>query len=110
LLGVVAAEGDYGGFVITSGGFTEEARRFAAGQRIQLVDGYELKVIARVVEEGGWAPLPSTYPPLNEGMAAACPRCGSEMVRRIATRGPNKGNAFLGCSRYPTCKGIVRVE
>jgi DNA topoisomerase-1 len=30
----------------------------------------------------------------------ACPRCGAPMVQRTGPRG-----AFLGCSRYPTCKG-----
>jgi DNA topoisomerase-1 len=30
----------------------------------------------------------------------ACPKCGAPMVRRTGKRGP-----FLGCSRYPQCKG-----
>ena len=35
-----------------------------------------------------------------------CPKCGSDMVKRVAKRGQNVGNEFLGCSRFPKCKGI----
>jgi restriction system protein len=109
LFGVVAAEGAYGGFVVTSGGFTEEARRFADGQRIHLIDGYELKAIARLIDEGARPPLPLPPRRPNDSGATACPLCGAEMVRRTATRGPNRGHPFFGCSRYPTCKGIARL-
>ncbi len=34
-----------------------------------------------------------------------CPDCGSDMVLRMAKRGPNAGNQFWGCSAYPKCKG-----
>jgi DNA-binding helix-hairpin-helix protein with protein kinase domain len=34
-----------------------------------------------------------------------CPRCGSAMVRRTASRGPNAGSGFWGCSRFPQCRG-----
>ncbi len=39
-----------------------------------------------------------------------CPKCGSEMVLRIAKRGDNQGGQFWGCSRYPECRGILSVE
>jgi len=35
----------------------------------------------------------------------ACPECGAPMVERIARRGFNAGNRFLGCSRFPVCRG-----
>lgn len=35
--------------------------------------------------------------------APRCPRCGSVMVLRRARRGPNAGQEFWGCSRYPAC-------
>lgn len=35
----------------------------------------------------------------------SCPKCGSEMVRRVAKRGANAGNAFWGCVKYPRCNG-----
>nr|WP_307993154.1 NERD domain-containing protein [uncultured Niameybacter sp.] len=35
-----------------------------------------------------------------------CPKCGSELVLRIAKRGDNSGKQFYGCSSYPKCKFI----
>lgn len=42
--------------------------------------------------------------------AHACPRCGGPMVHRIRKRGEKAGEAFWGCSSYPTCRGILPLE
>ena len=39
-----------------------------------------------------------------------CPICGSPTQLRTARRGRNAGQQFYGCSRYPTCKGIVNIQ
>ena len=36
-----------------------------------------------------------------------CPACGSNMKLRIAKRGKNAGEYFLGCDRYPQCYGAM---
>ncbi|HHV61981.1 MAG TPA: RecQ family ATP-dependent DNA helicase [Firmicutes bacterium] len=36
-----------------------------------------------------------------------CPVCGSPMVLRTARKGPNAGDKFYGCSRYPGCRGTL---
>lgn len=41
---------------------------------------------------------------------AKCPKCGYSMKWRLCRRGPNKGNHFLGCSRYPDCDGLYPAE
>ena len=38
-----------------------------------------------------------------------CPICGSETVERTATKGPNIGQIFHVCNRYPECKGKVAI-
>lgn len=38
-----------------------------------------------------------------------CPICSSQMMKRSAKKGANAGNQFWGCSRYPSCKGIISV-
>lgn len=38
-----------------------------------------------------------------------CPKCGSPMIRRKATKGMNAGKEFFGCSTYPQCRGIVNI-
>ena len=35
-----------------------------------------------------------------------CPRCGSKLVLRKATKGANAGNQFYGCSGFPKCRYI----
>jgi DNA-binding helix-hairpin-helix protein with protein kinase domain len=39
----------------------------------------------------------------------ACPKCGTVMRRRVASRGRYAGKAFWGCPRYPTCDGIRNI-
>jgi len=40
-----------------------------------------------------------------------CPECGiGTLVVRVAAKGKNKGNKFLGCSRYPKCKYISPLK
>ena len=38
-----------------------------------------------------------------------CPRCGATMILRIARRGNNAGQEFLGCSDYPNCRGTRSI-
>ena len=39
-----------------------------------------------------------------------CPKCGSEMIKRVATKGDNAGKSFYGCSKFPKCRGILNIE
>ncbi len=106
LYGVMAAKGAVGGYVVTSGVFTNEAKSFAEGRNIELIDGNILtEWIAGVKSNIKNDPLISKEPSNNP----TCPTCGSAMVRRVARQGPNKGQAFLGCSQYPACKVIKPI-
>jgi restriction system protein len=103
LYGVMAAEGATGGFVVTSGVFTDEARAFAVGRNIELMDGKALHALIRGVNAPG--KVASTSPVVTTSSEPACPVCQSAMVKRTAKRGANSGNGFWGCSQYPGCKG-----
>lgn len=102
LYGVMASKGATGGFVVTSGLFTDDAKSFAAGQNITLIDGKALHELIRGVT------LPATKP-TQAATEHACPICQSPMVKRIAKRGANAGSEFWGCSSYPACKGTRSV-
>ena len=112
LYGVMAANGAAGGFVVTSGRFTEPAAEFARGRNLQLIDGPAmLKMIkqARATRrEGNHTVAAETQnPSLDESVTApTCPVCANTMVRRSAKRGANAGRHFWGCAGYPACKGI----
>jgi hypothetical protein len=51
---------------------------------------------------------PKPASPITERSLAAttCPSCGrAPMVERVARRGKNAGERFLGCRAYPQCRG-----
>lgn len=39
-----------------------------------------------------------------------CPKCGAEMIRRKASKGPNAGKEFYGCSNFPKCHSIITIQ
>ena len=39
-----------------------------------------------------------------------CPKCGSGMILRTASRGFNAGNKFYGCKKFPACRGTVDLK
>jgi ssDNA-binding Zn-finger/Zn-ribbon topoisomerase 1 len=39
-----------------------------------------------------------------------CPRCGNLLVLRTAKRGENVGEKFYGCSSYPKCRYIRKID
>jgi four helix bundle suffix protein len=42
--------------------------------------------------------------------APECPECSAPMRRRKAKAGQNTGQEFWGCSKYPACKGLRKIE
>lgn len=119
LYGVMAARGATGGFVVTSGRFTEEAAAFAQGRNVTLIDGPQLHALIRKAR--GATPVASAHdsaaePEQTSARSAssaqstpACPLCAKPMVRRTAKRGANAGGAFWGCPGYPACRGTRAV-
>lgn len=108
LFGVMAAKGAAGGFVVTSGRFTDEATSFASGRNIKLVDGPKLQGLIRqaVAARGQRMASAVNAPPVPDRAAPPCPACAKPMVKRLAKRGPNAGGEFWGCTGYPACKGV----
>lgn len=114
LYGVMAAKGAAGGFVVTSGKFTADAREFAHGRNVTLVDGERLFAMLQAAKAGrkagagavGAAGAPAAAVPVA---TPACPTCGAAMVKRVAKSGSNAGNTFFGCSTFPKCRGILKT-
>lgn len=46
----------------------------------------------------------------NAKESLVCTKCGSTMIRRVATKGPNPGNEFYGCSNFPKCKNVIPIK
>ncbi|HCF3974269.1 TPA: restriction endonuclease [Pseudomonas aeruginosa] len=106
--GVMAAEGAAGGFVVTSGRYTSEAKAFAEGRNIQLVDGGLLKrwISNHVVDKSeDYLNSSSSI----QSKSPACPLCDGAMTIRVAKRGFNPGGEFWGCQKFPACRGVKEV-
>ncbi|WP_201565221.1 NERD domain-containing protein [Psychrobacter sp. CMS30] len=56
----------------------------------------------------------ATIEPINQTTILAqipnCPKCNSEMVKRVAKKGPQQGQTFFGCRQFPKCRGVVNVD
>jgi restriction system protein len=104
LMGVMAVRNASGGFVVTSGRFTDEARRFAEQAKITLIDGRQLTGLLRQQSRVPAARPAAQSAPVSPETAPACPKCGADMVMRTASRGANAGRSFWGCSQFPTCR------
>lgn len=108
LYGVMAARGAAGGFVVSSGRFTQEAQDFARGRNVVLMDGAELH---RMLQQAAASPVPEPAQPVRPAPAEPrCPKCGQAMLQRVAKQGANAGKPFWGCRAYPTCRGTRAME
>ena len=120
LYGVMAAGGAAGGFVVTSGVFTKEAKTFAEGRNIDLIDGAELTSIIKIIKR---QPQPQPQPQPSTATAQqtsqnsrtatsepSCPKCGNAMSKRTAKQGANIGNEFWGCTTFPQCRGTIPIN
>jgi restriction system protein len=104
----MVTRGAAGGYLVTSGVFTDETRHFAEASNIALIDGEKLAYLlnetraAPPTVDGGRqtaVPPPQALP--------SCPKCGTTMVLRHATKGAHAGSTFWGCSRFPDSRGIL---
>lgn len=100
LLGVMVHEKMAKAFFMTSGSYSDEAKNFAAPNRITLIDGKMfLAMIERLPEAARRELL--TFATDGDYNVPTCPRCGVRM-RLIAGKG---GKAdFWGCGDYPRCR------
>jgi len=104
-VGVMAAQGATGGFVVTSGVFSADAKEFAKGRNIDLIDGSSLANLFdaarnhRPPDRASQAVISTSSP--------ACPTCGGEMIKRTAKQCAHAGGEFWGCSKFPKCR-VVR--
>src|ERR1700730_7917290 len=101
LYGVMAAKGAARGILVSAGDFTPDALQFARGRNIDLMNGRVLAAILR----GGSAANDSETP-----VGPVCPKCGAQMLERVARKGPHAGHAFWGCETFPSCRGALRLR
>ena len=100
LLGVMASEQIPKAFFMAAGGFTDDAKTFAAGNKITLVTGDMLvSMIKRLPDADKQALL--AFATEGDYHTPTCPSCGTKM-RRVPGTGGRRD--FWGCVSYPRCK------
>jgi len=122
MYGIMVAEKADRVIIVASGTYTKEAIDFARNKPIELIEGNVLVKLIRDVKTGSVVAVPGgsssvtsiriapqPHVQSESAITPSCPKCGSPMVLRTATKGVNAGNQFWGCSKYPACKGIVSV-
>ena len=105
LLGVMTAEKVAEGIFVTTGTYTAEARNFADGKSISLIDGADLlgKLLALGDEQQSRLLHLATG---GDFTTPTCPSCGIKMTTRKAK---SDGEPFWGCVNYPRCRSTLRI-
>lgn len=80
----------------------------ALGQQLPLVPSISARVVVAPPTSKMSRSIASSTPS-GAQPSVSCPKCGGQMVRRVARRGRNIGGAFWGCARYPSCRGTRRI-
>ena len=109
LFGVMAADRVPEGFFVTTGDYTSEARSFAFGKPMTLIDGSDLLNRLESLTPEAQTDL---YARVTSGdyTIPTCPQCGIKMVRREAGKGRGIGNEFWGCPKYPRCRQTFQMK
>jgi len=118
LYGVMAAERAHAAIFVASGEYTQDAREFAQGKPIELIDRAGFLALARQFQRDlqqhyGVTPSEqsqSQSPAPDSAPAPKCPRCQSSMKLKTASKGTNAGAQFWGCSRFPNCRGTRNYQ
>jgi restriction system protein len=100
--GVMSAEKVEHGIFVTTSTFTDEAREFAEGKNLELIDGDTLiSFIRQLPLDRKTALFDSTFS--GDYSTPTCPNCDVKMVTRTARTGLFEGSSFWGCPHYPRC-------
>lgn len=112
LYGVMTGEQASECIFVTSGTYTQEAKLFAQGKPIKLVDGAELFELIATVQNNISRPKFDAFQPVPSNIGKgvySCPMCGGAMIKRTAKKGANAGSEFMGCANYPKCRGTITL-
>ena len=109
LFGVMAADTVPEGFFVTTSEYTTEARAFADGKRLVLIDGPDFVRRVQALPPDAHARLYATAS-TGDYRTPTFPSCGRKMVPRVSGKGRSAGLSFWGCPSYPDCFGKIPMR
>lgn len=89
---------------------------YIKSQTTVLFSDQEVQDIATAIKKGmlpkSWATRRQHVASLKERFSSTttCPKCGSALLLRTAKSGPNNGSQFYGCTKYPACRYVAKLE
>lgn len=103
-LGVMTHEKIAKGFYMTSGEYSDDAKKTAKANGITLIDGEMLLMMIKRLPEESQKRLLALA---TEGdyTTPSCPSCGVKMIKRSGKRGD-----FWGCKNYPRCRQMLHLR
>ena len=104
LIGSMVHENYSQGFLICRSA-TEEAKSLADSHRIRIIERAALiNRIESAIERNDGPVINALFRPEK-----LCPKCGSGMILRTASKGKKPGEEFWGCSTYPKCHQVLKI-
>lgn len=102
--------------VFKGGVFNGNFKNYVSGKTAIIFSGEDLSRICSALTEAkdsagflsGWhhtRELKNKY-----ASTTICPKCGSDLVRRVSNKSGTTGKPFLGCSNYPRCHYIKDIS
>jgi restriction system protein len=96
--------------IVAIGDYTADARHFAKGKPIELINGEALLAMVRDVQTPASSkmatatirPVDITDPEPTPSPIIVCPKCGANMIKRLNRQTKDH---FWGCTNYPACRG-----
>ena len=103
-LGVLTHEKVPKGFFMTSGDFTDDAKKTAKANKINLINGEMfLSMILRLPEASQNKLLALAV--AGDYKTPTCSQCGVKMIKRDSKRGE-----FWGCTNFPKCRQKMAIK
>jgi restriction system protein len=97
---------------VMSSGYTS----YINSKTVIIFSDAEVREIVSMIKTGmlpkSWATSRQHIASLNERFTnkTVCPKCNSPLVLRTAKTGTNIGSQFYGCTKYPACCYVVKLE
>lgn len=112
LYAAISVERAAGGFIVTSGKFTDEARKMALGRSIRVVPADSLpRQLKKMSASNSWGftSSPTHSRRHNDAVPPACPKCGKVMMPRTKKQDGVFVQIDWGCTSFPACQGSREI-
>jgi restriction system protein len=109
LYGVMASEGVKHGIFLTTSIFSNDAKEFAKGKALLLIDGEEFVSVINGLNDDDKKRIDGIATN-GDYTTPTCVNCNVKMIKRIANKGNEPGKVFYGCVNFPKCRRTMQIR